>query len=60
MMHSNGEMEEVIRYLDDTTVEIKSKLLYQYAAAKQMVVLLFLISVWTLMEYCLIIHLKNS
>lgn len=41
MMHSNGEMEEVIRYLDDTTVEIKSKLLYQYAAAKQMVVLLF-------------------
>lgn len=40
-MHENGEAEEAVKYIDDTTIQIKMKFLRNYAAAKQMAILLF-------------------
>lgn len=40
-MHENGEAEEAVRYVDDTTVEIKMKFLRSYSSAKQMALVFF-------------------
>ena len=40
-MYDNGEMEEAVKYIDSTAVQIKMKFLRNYAAAKQMALLLF-------------------
>lgn len=40
-MYDNGESEEAVKYIDDTTIQIKMKFLRNYAAAKQMAIILF-------------------
>lgn len=40
-MYENGESEEAVKYIDDTTIQIKMKFLRNYSAAKQMAILLF-------------------
>jgi len=40
-MYENGETEEAARYIDETTLEIKMKLLRNYSSAKQMALILF-------------------
>ncbi|MBR7071264.1 MAG: hypothetical protein IKI29_03785 [Clostridia bacterium] len=40
-MYENGESEEAVKYIDDTTIQIKMKFLRNYSAAKQMALLLF-------------------
>jgi hypothetical protein len=40
-MYDNGESEEAVKYIDDTTIQIKMKFLKKYSAAKQMAILLF-------------------
>lgn len=40
-MYENGEAEEAVRYVDDTTIEIKMKFLCNYSSAKQMALVLF-------------------
>jgi len=33
-MYENGEFEEVVKYIDDTTIQIKMKLLRNYLVSK--------------------------
>ena len=40
-MYENGESEEAVKFIDDTTIQIKMKFLRKYSAAKQMAILLF-------------------
>lgn len=40
-MYDNGESEEAVKYLDNTTILIKNKFLRQYSAAKQMAFVIF-------------------
>ena len=40
-MYDDGETEEAVRYKDNITIEIKTKYLKKYAAAKQMALVLF-------------------
>lgn len=40
-MYENGEAEEAVKYIDDTTIQIKMKFLRNYSAAKQMAILIF-------------------
>lgn len=40
-MYDDGEFEEAVKYIDDTTIQIKMKFLRKYSAAKQMAILLF-------------------
>ncbi|MBQ3418990.1 MAG: hypothetical protein IJH31_02510 [Erysipelotrichaceae bacterium] len=40
-MYDSGETEEAVKYIDDTTIQIKKKFLRNYATAKQMAILLF-------------------
>lgn len=40
-MYENGEAEEAVRHVDDTTVEIKMKFLRSYSSAKQMALVFF-------------------
>ena len=40
-MYENGEAEEVVKYIDATTIQIKMKFLCNYSIAKQMAILLF-------------------
>lgn len=41
VIKDNGELEEVAKYHDDTTILVKTKYLRQYSAAKQMAIVLF-------------------
>lgn len=40
-MYENGETEEAVKYLDNTTIQIKMKFLRKFSSAKQMAILLF-------------------
>ena len=40
-MYDTGESEEAVKYIDDTTILMKMKFLRNYAAAKQMVIMLY-------------------
>lgn len=40
-MYESGESEEAVRYINGTSLEIKPKFLYRYAAAKQLAVIFY-------------------
>ena len=40
-MYDNGESEEAVKYIDNTTIFIKMKFIRQYSSAKQMAIVIF-------------------